>query len=69
MVMIMPRQAGGWNLMPSGKHVMNEASDPRLADDPRITTSSKPWRPDTVNGVKTTKSKIIMKERNPMERR
>ncbi|MEW6330601.1 MAG: DUF4412 domain-containing protein [Pseudomonadota bacterium] len=69
MVMIMRRDKKmAWNLMPSERMYMEmKMSDPKVGrDDPmNYDVEQTTVGPDTVNGVKTTKSKIIMKEKKP----
>jgi hypothetical protein len=69
MVMIMRRDKKmAWNLMPSERMYMEmKLSDPKVGrDDPmNYDVEQTVVGPDTVNGVKTTKSKIIMKEKKP----
>jgi hypothetical protein len=48
------------------KHVSEmKLSDPKRDDPTNYDVEQTVVGPDTVNGVKTTKSKIIMKERKP----
>jgi hypothetical protein len=67
MVMIMRRdKKKAWNLMPSeSMYFEMNLSDPKVGkDDPmNYDIEQTVIGPDTVNGVKTTKSKIIMKEK------
>jgi hypothetical protein len=69
MVMIMRRDKKvAWNLMPSERMYMEmKLTDPKVGrDDPmNYDVEQTTVGPDTVNGVKTTKSKIIMKEKKP----
>jgi len=69
MVMIMRRDKKmAWNLMPSERMYMEmKLTDPKVGrDDPmNYDVEQTVVGPDTVNGVKTTKSKIIMKEKKP----
>ncbi len=69
MVMIMRRDKKmAWNLMPSERmYIEMKMSDPKVGkDDPmNYDVEQTVVGPDTVNGVKTTKSKIIMKEKKP----
>jgi hypothetical protein len=69
MVMIMRRDKKmAWSLMPSERMYFEmKMSDPKVGkDDPmNYDVEQTVIGPDTVNGVKTTKSKIIMKEKKP----
>lgn len=69
MIMIMRRDKKvAWNLMPSESMYMEmKLSDPKVSkDDPmNYDVEQTTVGPDTINGVKTTKSKIIMKEKKP----
>lgn len=69
MIMIMRRDKKiAWNLMPSERMYMEmKLSDPKVSkNDPmNYDVEQTVVGPDTVNGVKTTKSKVIMKEKKP----
>jgi len=69
MIMIMRRDKKmAWNLMPSENMYMEmKLSDPKVSkDDPmNYDVEQTTVGPETINGVNTTKSKIIMKERKP----
>lgn len=69
MVMILRRdKKTAWNLMPSEKMYMEmKLSDPKVSkDDPmNYDIEQTVIGPETVNGVKTIKSKVIMKEKKP----
>ena len=69
MVMIMRRDKKmAWNLMPSERMYMEmKISDPKVSkNDPmNYDVEQTTVGPETINGVKTTKSKIIMKEKKP----
>lgn len=69
MIMITRRDKKiAWNLMPSDRMYMEmKISDPKVS---KTDTSNYDYEqttvgPDTINGVKTIKSKIIMKEKKP----
>jgi len=69
MIMIMRRDKKmAWNLMPSERMYMEmKISDPKVSkNDPmNYDVEQTTVGPETINGVKTTKSKIIMKEKKP----
>jgi hypothetical protein len=69
MVMILRRDKKlAWNLMPSERmYTEISLSDPQVSKDDlsNFDVEATEIGPDTVNGVKTTKSKIIMKEKKP----
>ena len=69
MVMIMRRDKKMvWNLMPSDSMYMEmKMSDPKAGknDLANYDVEQTSVGPETINGVKTTKSKIIMKEKKP----
>ena len=68
-VMILRRdKKKAWNLMPSeGMYMEMKLTDPKVGKDDMANYDVEQTvvGPDTVNGVKTTKSKIIMKEKKP----
>ena len=69
MIMIMRRDKKlAWNLMPSERMYMEmKISDPKVSkNDPmNYDVEQTTIGPETINGVKTTKSKIIMTEKKP----
>lgn len=69
MIMILRRdKKTAWNLMPSENMYMElKLGDPKVGkDDPmNYDVEQTTIGPETINGVKTTKSKIIMKEKKP----
>lgn len=69
MIMITRRDKKiAWNLMPSDRMYMEmKISDPKVSkNDPmNYDVEQTTVGPDTINGVKTIKSKIIMKEKKP----
>ncbi len=69
MIMIMRRDKKiAWNLMPSERMYMEmKISDPKVSkDDPmNYDVEQTTVGPETINGVKTTKSKIVMTEKKP----
>jgi hypothetical protein len=69
MIMIMRRDKKmAWSLMPSESMYMEmKLSDPKVSKDDlsNYDVEQTMVGPETINGVKTTKSKIIMKEKKP----